>query len=313
MKKLTLTEFINRSNKIHKNKYDYSITKYKNQDTKVLIICPIHGKFEQRPDHHLKGHECKLCSTKSLRNVYRFKSAPGEFINKSKKKWGNFYDYSKVNYISARKKVVIICPKHGKFLQTPDSHLKHECIKCSVEKNTINQTSTTEEFIKKSKIIHGGLFDYTKSNYIGNRTKIEIVCKEHGPFFQLPHNHLSGKGCRLCGSNSKKEKIIENVLKTNGINFIREKTFKDCINPKTKSKLRFDFYLPDHNICIEYDGIQHFKSVDFWGEKSNLIDNQFRDSVKNNFCESKKIKLIRINYKENLLRRLSSLFSKVIS
>lgn len=313
MKKLTKEEFILKSNKIHNRFYDYSLVEYKNQDTKIRIICPEHGVIEQRPDHHLAGRGCKFCANSNNKKIDTKHTHASEFIRKAGKKWNHKYDYSKVVYITARKKVVIICPKHGKFLQTPDSHLKHECLKCSIEKNTINQTLTTEEFVKKSIAIHGNLFDYSKSIYIGNKNKIEIVCKEHGPFLQLPYNHLSGKGCKLCGSNSKKEKIIENILRLNNINFIREKTFKDCINPKTNSKLRFDFYLPDHDICIEYDGIQHFKSVDFWGGKSILKENQFRDSIKNNFCQSKKINLIRIRYDENLIRRLKSLCSKVIS
>lgn len=313
MKKLTLNQFIIRANSVHDNFYDYSNAIYINQDTKIKVICPTHGEFEQRPDHHLKGHECKLCSTKKNSNAIMQKMA-NLFIKKAIKKCGNIYDYSKVKYVSAKEKVIIICPIHGEFLQTPDSHLhNHKCIKCSITENADNQRKTTDEFIKDAKLIHGNLYDYTKVNYKGNKVKVEICCKEHGYFTQIPHNHLYGKGCNLCGNISTKERVIANILTDKNIQFIREKTFNGCINPETNYKLRFDFYLPKYNTCIEYDGKQHFEPQPLWGGEKSLLTSKYRDSIKTDFCKLKNIKLIRINYKENLIRKLNNFCSKVIS
>ena len=124
MKKLTIKEFIKRSNHIHKNKYDYSKTKYINTDTKLIIICKKHGKFLQKANHHIRGHGCPICS----RNK---KLTKQDFIEKAILIHGNKYDYSKVKYNNALTKIIIICPKHGSFLQTPNKHLrKRGCPSC---------------------------------------------------------------------------------------------------------------------------------------------------------------------------------------
>lgn len=312
MKKLNTEEFIKRANIIHNNKYDYSSVVYKNQDTKINIICPIHGEFSQRPDHHLANHKCKRCSI----NNDRFYDAKELFIKRANNKWNNFYNYSKVEYKTARKKVIIICPIHGEFLQSPGSHLNNECMKCSIIKNANNQKDTKEDFIKKAELIHKGVYDYSNVNYINSKIKIEIICKKHGSWLQMPYNHLLGKGCSVCVElfNSKGQKLVEKFFKTHYINFKRQKTFDDCRNPYTNAKLRFDFYIPKHNICVEYDGQQHFKPVSMWGGKIGLLETQNRDAIKNKYCKEKNIPLIRISYKENVFEKLSSLLlTQIIS
>lgn len=124
------------------------------------------------------------------------------FIEKARKVHGNKYDYSKVNYINSQTKVCIICPEHGEFWQTPNSHLNGiGCPKCSGLKKW-----TTEEFIEKSKKINGDRYDYSKTNYINKRTNVIITCKIHGDFIQNPHNHISQKqGCPLCGKKYAKD------------------------------------------------------------------------------------------------------------
>lgn len=309
MKKLTKIEFIKKSIQKHGNFYDYSISEYINQNIKLKIICPKHGIFEQRPDHHLKGHKCKKCSVQSEIHLKNRKLEYINFLNNAIKVHGIKYDYSKVEYKSAKTKIIIICSKHGNFMQTPDNHLQgKECLKCSNEKNAFNQTKTLSEFIKESIKIHGNAYSYVNSKYIHNKEKIEIICPTHGSFFQMPYNHLQGKGCKLCSNKSKKEEIIESILKSKNINYVREKTFDCCVNPKTKTKLRFDFYLPEHNLCIEYDGKQHFEPIKIWGGDKALQQNKYKDSIKNKFCKSNNVKLIRINYKQNLIRKLNTLF-----
>lgn len=98
-----------------------------------------------------------------------------------------------------------------------------------------------------------------------------------------------------CGhERSKGEQKIRSILLSENINFVQEKCFKDCINQKTNGQLRFDFYLPDYNCCIEFDGIQHFKDVG-WKEE-HLEDTQYRDKIKNKYCNEHNIILIRIPY-----------------
>lgn len=96
------------------------------------------------------------------------------------------------------------------------------------------------------------------------------------------------------------ESLVSDWLRKHGIKFIREKTFKDLKNPATNAHLRFDFYLPEKNMCIEFDGKQHFETCKkFDGlDKNEVIKRQFRDSIKDRFCEYRGMKMLRISYKQ---------------
>jgi very-short-patch-repair endonuclease len=97
------------------------------------------------------------------------------------------------------------------------------------------------------------------------------------------------------------EKLIALFLDKYGILYEREKSFKGCINPRTKASLRYDFFLPTYNLCIEFDGKQHFfPSKDFYGVKANqeFCKQIYRDGIKTEFCNSNNISLLRINYKQ---------------
>jgi len=233
MLKLTTEEFIQKAIVIHGNKYNYSKVDYKKSSEKVKIICPIHGEFEQRPNNHLQGKICNICG-----NVYQDKNI---FIFKASQIHNNFYDYSLVEYKNCRTKIKIICPIHGEFEQRPNDHL--------------NQKS----------------------------------------------------GCPICNF-SKGELQIKNWLQERDIRFETQKRFSDC---KFKKPLPFDFYLPDHNICIEFDGRQHFYPESFSSDRSketkleNLKIIQHRDSIKNNYCNLNNINLIRLIYTENLYDSLN--------
>lgn len=111
-------------------------------------------------------------------------------------------------------------------------------------------------------------------------------------------NLTSGQvqSCGRCKTSRGEEKVKE-VLDKLKITYKQQYTFKDCINPNTGYLLRFDFYLPDYNCCIEYDGIQHFKYYNTgWSTKENYEKTIYRDSIKNKYCIDNDIKLIRIPY-----------------
>lgn len=91
--------------------------------------------------------------------------------------------------------------------------------------------------------------------------------------------------------------MISACLTKMKIHFLQQHTFTDCVNPKTKTKLRFDFYLPDFNICIEYDGKQHYQYDNYgWNTEEHYYSVVYRDSIKNDYCNQKGILLIRIPY-----------------
>lgn len=122
-----------------------------------------------------------------------------EFISKAQAIHGDKYDYSKVEYVNYRTRVLVICPKHGEFKQQPSNHLLGQgCPTCGKEKNRISRTHSFDEFLKAAKKIHGDKYDYSKVNYVNRSTKVCIVCPEHGEFMQTPHKHLSGQGCSKC-------------------------------------------------------------------------------------------------------------------
>ena len=130
-KKLTFNDFVEKSKSIHGEKYDYSKVDYKNNSTKVLIICPKHGEFLMRPADHFNGQGCPKCKSENLSN--KFSMGKEAFIKKALSVHENKYDYSKVEYKNNRTKVCIICPEHGEFWQTPDKHITGQGCKILVK------------------------------------------------------------------------------------------------------------------------------------------------------------------------------------
>ena len=177
-KKKTQEEFVEEAIKIHGDKYDYSKVNYVNAKTKVIIICKIHGEFEQVPNSHIQGNSCKKCANLYIsQNMLRKQE---EFIEEAIKIHGDRYDYSKTNYIDSNNKVKIICKEHGEFEQTPRAHINHKygCINCGYIIRANKNTYSQEEFIEKAIKIHGDRYDYSKTNYIDSNNKVKIICKE---------------------------------------------------------------------------------------------------------------------------------------
>lgn len=140
---------VNQFREVHGNKYDYSEVKYKRNSIKVNIICKKHGAFEQTPNSHKNGSNCPICSATKKGKQKRLTIE--QFIKKAKKIHNNKYCYSKSEYITAKEKIIIICPIHGNFKQTVDNHLQgNGCLKCARENSTW-KTSDWERSGKQSK------------------------------------------------------------------------------------------------------------------------------------------------------------------
>ena len=213
-KRLTTEQFIEKAQKVHGDKYDYSKVEYINSHSKVCIICKEHGEFWQKPNHHLHGCGCPKCKGEKIKN--RCRKTVEQFIADAKNIHGTKYDYSKVDYKGNSIKVCIICKEHGEFWQKPLDHLHgHGCPKCKGE----NSNLTTEEFIKRAKEVHGDRYDYSKVEYKGTKIKVCIICPIHGEFWQLPILHLKGHGCIRCNNGSKpmtQEEFIEKAREIHG-------------------------------------------------------------------------------------------------
>lgn len=191
--------FIQKAKWRHGDIYDYSDVMYINSISKVTIHCKNHGRFDQQPNNHIYGQGCPVCGRSKAESFQRISQE--EFINRSKQIHSNKYDYSKSWYSVGRSKVTIVCPIHGEFKQQPDVHLQGKgCKKCADVYRGSNRRYTTEEFISRSSKIHNNKFDYSKADYITQKSSVTIICPVHGEFQQMPSNHVRGAGCRQCAS-----------------------------------------------------------------------------------------------------------------
>ena len=309
MRRLTTEEFIQRAREVHGNKYDYSKSQYVNAKTKINIICPKHGEFLQSADCHLnRGHGCPKC--KAEKSSMKNRKSIKDFVIEARNKHNNFYTYNKAEYINNKIPLIITCPIHGDFSQSPNNHLQGkgcpECAKLKIRENQLIsqeqflsklkewhpdydfsitcyngmenhiqficpihgiQTVTAanayykgagcklcaqetrgeqnrlskEEFISRSKQIHGDKYDYDKVNYQGYYIPVTIVCPVHGEFQQKPANHLRGSGCQKC-NQSHGEAFVEHYLQTEKIKYIQQHYISVPTDIKSTGKIYVDFY-----------------------------------------------------------------------
>lgn len=299
--------FIELSSRIHENKYDYSKTHYLNNKTKVIITCYEHGDFEIRPYDHLRGVGCKKCNL----NYDELTATNNDsFINLSKQIHGeNTFTYSKVNFKSMNQKVILICNECNlEFEVTPFNHLRKQtgCPHCNRIKAGKSHLWDKEKFVEEARKIYGDKYDYSESIYVDTYTPLKVKCKEHDEFFYVtPSNHIHEKqGCPICShSISKGEREIIKYLENHHIEFYHRYVFEDC---KLIRNLIFDFYLPDYNACVEFQGRQHYEAIDYWGGEENLKYNQERDQIKRDFCRSKSIYLLEIKYDQDIENTLDN-------
>jgi hypothetical protein len=194
-KRGTTDQFIRRARQVHGvDTYNYDQVEYKLARSKVIITCKTHGPFQQTPDAHLSGKGCTLCGYASNKAKQQMGSA--EFISRASKKHGNFYDYRLVEYVNNATIVAIVCPKHGKFEQSPSNHLNgNGCPKCS----SLLRRCSQDDWIAKAKNVHGDRYDYSQVAYTIDTAHVSIGCQIHGYFSQTPTSHVHGRsGCPKC-------------------------------------------------------------------------------------------------------------------
>jgi len=254
-------KFIEKSIKIHGNKYDYTSVNYINIHTKVLIYCKKCKKyFEQRPDHHYGGCGCQQCSNNKKLNTQTF-------IEKSKKLYGDKFDYSLVDYKNMHTKVKLICKHHGEFEQTPMTHLKNGS-QCCAKNNKLD----TKKFIDIANKIHNNKYDYSLVDYKNNHTKIKIICKYHNYIFeQLPNNHSSKKhNCPLCGNKKRRLNRINQIIinKLNGVQLIPSFNSNACVIFDNICKLK--------NVQIQHamnGGEYYIAKLGYWLDGYDIVNN----------------------------------------
>jgi len=296
---ITKLNFIDKSNQIHNNKYDYSLSIFQHPRSKIKIICNNHNQsyeFEQEPYFHIiYKRGCNKCSQElTSKNIMKDKVLLNEFINRANKVHNNKYDYSKVNFNITKDIITIICNEHNEFQQQVMMHLLGRgCSKCSQRYNY-----TTEEYINLCKERNSYDYDYSKVKYITSDNDIILICNKpnHGEFTTRASSHLSkGVGCPKC--KNKTENILYNFILDLEYNIQFQYKVEWC---KNKKYYPFDFYLPDLNLIIEVDGKQHFQNITKWN--SNYKFQQLKDSYKMKCANNNNIKIIRI-YQEMIFDR----------
>lgn len=277
--------FILKSREKHGEKYNYSLTKYVDSKTKVKIICNTHGVFETLPNNHLKNN-CPKCYDDKRGKIIKLDK--NKFISKAKEVHSDAYDYSLVEYIDNKTKVLITCKKHGDFEQLPYNHLRGKgCSKCAKENQAILLKDNFEKFVNKSAKKHGDKYDYSSVEFNNIRDKVVIDCPIHGKFEQSPYIHYN-HGCQKCGlSYDNTETEIREFLTEYGIKFIEKD--RTTIKP-----LELDIYIPSHNLAIEFNGLfwhsELYKSINYHLNKTEL-------------CNDKGVRLIHIFEDEWLYKK----------
>ena len=295
--------FIEKARKIHGDKYDYSnipeiLLTHKQ---KIDIFCKKHNAtYKQLPHNHLQGQKCPKCAFEDRLKKRRYSAE--QFIEKARKIHGDKYDYSETEYINERIKVKIICNNCKKvFLQSPALHLnKRGCPFCRYDKVakklSVIKKSNTYEFIEKAKKIHGDKYDYSETEYTGafNYIKFKCNCCDNVNTVKAC-NHLQGQGCSFC-TKSEGEKTIESYLSHNNIIYVHNKEFK---NLKDKKRLSYDFYIPEKNILIEFNGQQHYKFCKWFYKTPHDFHRQLHhDWLKRKYAKDNNIKLLTISFRD---------------
>jgi hypothetical protein len=285
----TLEEWQIESDKIHNSEFEILDTPISGQQ----IVRVFHKKCGNILNTNLNNHTkryCKFCSKKHKRSLDEYQKCSDEIHN------NEFIILDKPN--SIKENVNILHKKCNKIIKmTMNNHLNHKngCLSCGKYARKDN-----DYWIQKSFEIWGD--DFSIMDFVENvNKKVNIkhnICNKIHK--KNMNSFIHGKrGCPYCNEDLKySEKYIERYLKSKSIIYEKEKTFDDLINPKTGRKLRYDFYLPEKNIVIEVNGVQHYKPILHWGGQSGYEDQVYRDRIKEDYLVDKKIKLVIINNKK---------------
>ena len=195
-KRVTTAGFIKRATEVHGSRYDYSKVLYVAARIKVTIICSEHGEFDQTPANHCTGRGCRECGGNKPLTL-------DGFIERAAKIHKGRYDYSFVEFANVECKIEIVCRYHGPFRQRLFSHLKgFGCNRCGRVNTAKKLSHIVGRFLEDARQAHGERYDYSQVEYVNALSKVTIICLSHGPFEQMPANHIRYVGCPKCGTES---------------------------------------------------------------------------------------------------------------
>lgn len=269
---------------------------YIDAKTPILHKCTIHNyEWMASPDNILHNHGCPKCGNEKIGTKNSI--SHDEYVKRLKELNPNIkvMEAYKGMSIPIWHKCLI---DDYKWYATPvNCILYHSCPKC----NKRNVKRNKDMYISDLSIVNSDV--ELIGEYIDVSTYALHKCKVCGHEWDVvPTSLLCGTGCPVC-RESHGERQIRLWLEKHDIAYERQKKFEDCKNIRP---LHFDFYLPKENILIEYDGEQHFRSVDLFGGEDGLKKRLQYDSIKNNYCKNNNIPLLRIPYNKDVATELNN-------
>lgn len=291
------------ANKINQQLRPYKLTlalPYQNSKTMLKIKCKKCGLIFNRLYETLKENKkCPYCNNQKVSwDTFTF----GEYVQaKTKSEYKLISDFKGVST-----NVKIYHKKCGHTYEVmPLNFLKGDrCPYETGERRGNANRITQQEFEKRLKDVWGREYKNV-GKYVASKRPITVIHTKCGKAFETtPDSLLHHHGCPFC-KESLGERKIAKYLTSHNISYVAQKKFASC---KNKLELPFDFYIPSLNMCLEYDGEQHFKPLKFFGGKKKFEYRHHNDLIKNKFCKEAGIKLIRIKYNEKLDERLEQIF-----
>jgi predicted nucleic acid-binding Zn-ribbon protein len=289
----THSEYINEVAHINSNIEVVGI--YIDSGTKILHKCKIDGYiWNVVPSSILKGVGCPMCAGKAPYTTESF-IATMSLVHPSIEVIGN--------YVNNKTNIALRCKIDGhEWNPIPHNVLRGQgCPKCGGR-----IPMSHDEYVNAVSQINKDLD--VLGTFVNKSISILHRCKKDGHEWDVrPEHILNGHGCPVCNS-SIGERLVANYLTDNNILYKSQHKFERC---KNKRRLPFDFYLPNLNICIEYDGIQHFQPVEAFGGQATFDECQKNDAIKNRFCEVSQITLLRIRYDQDVNQVLDDFFKTI--
>ena len=281
-------------------RFDYSMSDVNGKDGVIKIKCNVCGTvFKSTPHNHIGGLQggCPTCRYKYVADAEKIPF--NEFVRRARETHGDRYSYNKETYIDISSKTTITCKKHGDFEQYAIIHVNGcGCDYCARELVGASLMLNTDIFKQRAKEKYGDAFDLSETVYNGWDKNVTIKCNTCGESFeQKPNNFLRGFGCPNCNS-SYGESTVKVFLWKYKINFTQQYAINNENVLCTNKKIYVDFYLPDQNTFIEFNGEQHYKPIEFWGGENAFEKQQIRDNALRQYCKEHKIKLIEIPYSQ---------------
>lgn len=276
------------------------IGKYINNKTKILCKCKLDGfEWYAYPDNLLHGHGCPKCSVLKAQNDKT--KTHNDYVQALEKINPNILVLDE--YIRNDVPILHKCKiDNYEWMTIPSNILRGaQCPRC------VNREKyTTDSFKEKMSKINNNII--ILGEYVHSKIKILCKCKIDGYEWKAtPTNLIYGRGCPMC-NESHGEKAISLYLTDNKIDFIPQYTFLDC---KRIKLLPFDFYLKDYNACIEYDGEQHFRPIDYFGGKNGFEQRKINDSIKTRYCNDNNIPLLRIRYDQDIISSINGFLNEL--